>query len=413
VSVGTLGFAVQLLMLYVLTTRLGLPLIVSVVVAVETAILHNFIWHERWTWRDRAGDVSRAAIAGRLLRFNAASGVVSLIGNVLVTSVLMARHLPLLIANVIAVGCLTAVNYLVADRVAYAAPSDGLSSALNLAPRSSRQPVPRSFFAWLAIVAVSASGGSVHAAELTPAAIAAWNRYVAAVETRRSDEIRDRARFLAIDFEGDARRADALTRLQRGEVLVRDVAGGTVAVAAGTISHWRGQVYVPCISIADALDQAALRGDASTEWQEDVLESRVLGRGDNSLRLFLKLQRRAVVPVAYNTEHVVSYERLAVDRAASRSVSTRIAELRDVGTAAETEKPVGQDQGFLWRLHSYWRYQAVRGGVIVELESLTLSRDIPWAIRPMAAPIIERTARESVARTLSSLRTRFTAGMMY
>ena len=88
----------------------------------------------------------------------------------------------------------------------------------------------------------------------------------------------------------------------------------------------------------------------------------------------------------------------------SRSVSTRIAELRDVGTATEAEKPAGQDRGFLWRLHSYWRYQAVPGGVVVELESLTLSRDIPWALRLVAGPIVDRIARESVSRTLSSLR---------
>ena len=111
--------------------------------------------------------------------------------------------------------------------------------------------------------------------------------------------------------------------------------------------------------------------------------------------------------VAYNTEHTVSFERFGADRAASRSVSTRIAELRDAGTAAEAEKPVGQDRGFLWRLHSYWRYESAPGGVIVELESLTLSRDIPWAIRVMAGPIIDRIARESMTRTLASLRGRF------
>ncbi len=42
---------------------------------------------------------------------------------------------------------------------------------------------------------------------------------------------------------------------------------------------------------------------------------------------------------------------------------------------AKREKPEGKDRGFLWRLNSYWRYQQVDGGVLVECESLTLSRE--------------------------------------
>jgi putative flippase GtrA len=406
-SVGVVGFLVQLVTLYVMTTRLRLPSILSVLLAVEAAILHNFIWHERWTWRDRAGDVSCGAIAERLLRFNATSGAVSLFGNVLFTGILSAAHVPVLVANVIAVGCLTVVNYLAADRIAYALPRTvGTVSASNRARGPNPMPVPRSFFIWFVIVGGMASG-PLHAAELTPATVAAWNRYVAAVESRRAEEVRDPARFLSLDFESDATRADSLARLRRGEVLARNVAGGTIDLGAGTIGHWRGQIYVPGISVADTIEYAALHGKAGGHRQEDVLESRVLSRGDDSLQLFLKLQRRAVVAVAYNTEHAVSYERLGVDRAVSRSVSTRIAELRDVGTVSEAEQPVGQDRGLLWRLHSYWRYQTVPGGVIVELESLTLSRDIPWALRALAGPVIDRIARESITRTLTSVRARF------
>ena len=78
--------------------------------------------------------------------------------------------------------------------------------------------------------------------------------------------------------------------------------------------------------------------------------------------------------------------------ATARSVATRIEE---VG---------GSDHGFLWRLHSYWRYEEIDGGVLVELESLTLSRDVPSIIRPIAAPLVTRVARESVDRTLAALR---------
>jgi hypothetical protein len=141
--------------------------------------------------------------------------------------------------------------------------------------------------------------------------------------------------------------------------------------------------------------------------QEDVLESRVLSRNGDSLRLFLKLQRRNLVTVAYNTEHIVTYRQLASGHASSRSISAKIAELENPGTSAERERPASEDRGFLWRLNSYWRYEAVPGGVVVELESLTLSRDIPLGLGTIVRPMVDRVARESVARTLDSMRRRF------
>jgi len=69
----------------------------------------------------------------------------------------------------------------------------------------------------------------------------------------------------------------------------------------------------------------------------------------------------------------------------------------------EREKPIGNDRGFLWRLNSYWRYQQVDEGVIVECESVSLSRSVPAMLRWMIGPIINRTARETLTATLTSM----------
>ena len=68
------------------------------------------------------------------------------------------------------------------------------------------------------------------------------------------------------------------------------------------------------------------------------------------------------------------------------------------------EEVGGGDKGFLWRLHSYWRYERVDGGVLVSLESLTLRRDVPMLIKPLAGRIVPRIARESMVRTLDALK---------
>ena len=88
----------------------------------------------------------------------------------------------------------------------------------------------------------------------------------------------------------------------------------------------------------------------------------------------------------------------------SRSLSTKIAELDKPGTPREREKKAGEDSGFLWRLNAYWRYEQLGDGVLIECESISLSRSVPYLLRPLANPIVDRIARESLRNTLGSLR---------
>lgn len=115
VAVGVLGFAVQIGALLLLA-RCGVPALVATACAVEAAILHNFLWHERWTWRG-AAPAPAASVLIRLARFNGATALVSIAGNVAITWLLARRlGLPLPLANAGAVVLLSAMNFLVADR---------------------------------------------------------------------------------------------------------------------------------------------------------------------------------------------------------------------------------------------------------------------------------------------------------
>jgi len=116
-AVGVAGFAVQLAALWLLAGA-GLHYLAATAVAVEAAILHNFAWHERWTWRDRpAGGRARGA---RLARFHAVNGAVSLLGNLLLMPLLVGgAGLPVLLANLVASAACAAVNYAGADRIVF------------------------------------------------------------------------------------------------------------------------------------------------------------------------------------------------------------------------------------------------------------------------------------------------------
>jgi len=108
--------------------------------------------------------------------------------------------------------------------------------------------------------------------------------------------------------------------------------------------------------------------------------------------VYIRLVRHAIVTATYDTEHQMTFTRHSPTLATARSVATRIEE---VG---------GGDRGFLWRLHSYWRYEQQPGGVLVELDSLTLSRSVPAIVRPVAMPMVNQVARESMTGTLEALK---------
>lgn len=113
--VGAAGIAVQLGAVYLLTGS-GMDYMFATLLAVEAAVLHNFIWHAHYTWADRKGG-SEFGLAIRLLRFNLTTGVVSMGGNVLLVRLLVGgAHLPVLTANLASITACSVANFLVSDR---------------------------------------------------------------------------------------------------------------------------------------------------------------------------------------------------------------------------------------------------------------------------------------------------------
>jgi putative flippase GtrA len=116
-AVGVLGFAVQLVVLALLL-RGGVHYLAGTAIAVEAALLHNFAWHERWTWSDRPSTGRARAL--RLARFHALNGTVSLVGNLLMMAGLVGTlHMPPVAANAVAVAVCAMVNFLAADRIVF------------------------------------------------------------------------------------------------------------------------------------------------------------------------------------------------------------------------------------------------------------------------------------------------------
>lgn len=118
-TVGLLGIGVQLLVLTAVKTGLGMNYLAATAIAVETAVVHNFIWHERWTWLDQTRGKAQG-LAGRLLRFHLANGSISILGNLALMWLFVSQfHLHYFLANAIAIGTCSIVNFVASDRFVF------------------------------------------------------------------------------------------------------------------------------------------------------------------------------------------------------------------------------------------------------------------------------------------------------
>jgi putative flippase GtrA len=117
--VGGIGIGVQLGVLVFLRSVLHLDTLLATGLAVETAVIHNFLWHERFTWPDRPAARLRDSLL-RLAKFNASNGAVSLVGNLVIMRALAGElHLNYVVANLIAVAVCSLVNFLLSDRLVF------------------------------------------------------------------------------------------------------------------------------------------------------------------------------------------------------------------------------------------------------------------------------------------------------
>ncbi len=115
-AVGALGIGVQLAVLLGLKSGFHLNYLLATAIAVEAAVVHNFLWHERYTWADRVRPSWRCSLP-RLLRFNFSNGGVSILGNLALMKLMVGLgHMNYLAANGIAIAACSLVNFLVSEQ---------------------------------------------------------------------------------------------------------------------------------------------------------------------------------------------------------------------------------------------------------------------------------------------------------
>jgi hypothetical protein len=203
-------------------------------------------------------------------------------------------------------------------------------------------------------------------------------------------------------------RTEAYAALKRGEVRMQKLEsldnGKAIQCPGGMIHHWTGVIFIPAAKLDAVLAVLEDYNKHSVYYGPDVERSKLESREGDHFRFFLRFRRHKVITVVLNTEHEVQYFHDAPGRAHSRSSAVRISEVENAGKSDEREKPPGDDGGFMWRMETWWRMEERDGGVYVQSEVASLTRDIPTGLGWMIGPFVNGIPKESLTFTLEATR---------
>jgi len=236
----------------------------------------------------------------------------------------------------------------------------------------------------------------------------AFERYVKLTGARNETELKRGTGLLWIDGLPEQQRADAYAALKRGEIKMQKLEmrdnGKPIRCPSGMIHHWTGVIFIPDAKLGDVLGVLQDYDRHSVYYAPDVERSKLESRDGDHFRVFLRFRRHKVITVVLDTEHEVQYFQDAPGRAHSRSSAVRIAEVENAGKSDEREKTPGEDSGFMWRMETWWRMEERDGGVYVQSEAVSLTRDIPAVIGWMIEPFVNGIPKESLTFTLEATR---------
>ena len=256
-------------------------------------------------------------------------------------------------------------------------------------------------------ILVDLGGVGVRAAELKPDTAAAFDRYVHAMEARM-DEDTGRDQFLVVDRLPDARRTEAYEQLKNGQVYIEAMSAREgdrpIKAPSGLIHHWAGVIFIPKATFDEV--EAVMRDYDCHEdiYKPQIRKSKLIERNGDESKVYFQFFNRSIVTVILNADFDVRDTQFGSGRFQTVTRSTRIAEVENVDSPNEHERPVGNDHGYMWRLFSYWRIEEKDGGVYVQNESVSLTRTVPALLAFIVNPLVKSIPRSVLIHLLTDTR---------
>jgi len=272
-------------------------------------------------------------------------------------------------------------------------------------PRRSRHGTrPLAFL----LAASLAAAPPATAAELKRKTAVAFDRYARLTQARNEAEVRGPGPFFWVDAMPEPKRSALYEMMKRGQSVMegkRTLDGGNeIQVPNGIIHHWIGAAFLPGVNLMQAAEVTLDYDNHFRTYAPEVAKSKLINRDGGVYQMSLRFIKKKIITVVADTDHQVHFQKLDAARAHCWSVTTRIQEVENAGKPNERLLPVGNDGGFLWRLYTWWRFIEGDGGTYIQLESITLTRDIPWGLAWLIKPYVNSIPRESLIFTMDKTR---------
>jgi hypothetical protein len=240
-----------------------------------------------------------------------------------------------------------------------------------------------------------------------PEAVAAFDRYASFREQLIASQLAGHKNFLWIDALPPDQRDQSYADLKRGQTIIRpfqDCQPRCTPAPGALIHDWVAIVFVPGVTLPQTLTALQNYDRDLDYYSPEVQQSKLLAKSGDTFRVFLRLQQKHLITVVLDTEYQIQYTTLDNRHAASLSRSTKISEVENAGSPEERALPPDDSHGFLWRLNSYWRFYQADGGVYIQCNALSLSRNVPAGLGWLVGSYIENIPRESLQFTLTATR---------
>jgi hypothetical protein len=173
-------------------------------------------------------------------------------------------------------------------------------------------------------------------------------------------------------------------------------------VPSGLIHHWIGAVFIPNATVGDVLTVTRDYAHYKDYYKPGVADANTLSLSDFRDRFTIRLENSSVLSNSVlEGTYTSDFVPITDKRWYSVSATTQMREIKNPGRPDEKRFLPDHGNGYIWRLYSTARMQERDGGVILELEAIALSRDIPASLRWIADPIVRRISRESLEKSLN------------
>ena len=178
------------------------------------------------------------------------------------------------------------------------------------------------------------------------------------------------------------------------------------SIPDGRIHHWAGAVFIPGVTLDQVLRHLRDRAGRESEAFDDVLSSKLIARDGDRLKIYMKLRRESVITVTYNTEHAVEYRRLNDGASVEPKRRDEDRRARECRHGAGTREACRQRPRFPLAAQRLLALRAdQRRASSSNANRRASAASVPLLLRPFVMGTVERIARESLQKTLASLRT--------